>query len=392
MCEKSVIKSRSETVVEVFIVIIIMVLVGALIGGVTNSLAIKMLFRPYRPYYIGTWRVPFTPGLIPKRRTELADQLGKLVVNHLLTAEGLQKKLENKMFLNEMAQWVQRELRKLLKSETSLANVIENWTGVTSVKQEVQSKLTIWIRKKIEVVLVELRPLPLNDVIPEKLNDKVDAYIPELAVIIIEKAKSYFSSPEGIESLSNMVDRFLMGRGALGNMVSMFLGNERLVDKLHPEIIKMLNDEGTQQLIEVFLKKEWEQVKRLRVEDIEERLNLNEVSLYIQEKIVDHIPLEQLDKPLYEWSSMIEKPLVEEIVPRIIEKIGRAISNELVHLLKKLQLEDVVKNQVEQFSVSRLEDMVLSISRRELKLITYLGALLGGLIGLIQGLFIIFLR
>ncbi|MFN7249277.1 MAG: DUF445 domain-containing protein [Anaerobacillus sp.] len=377
---------------EVFIVIIIMVFVGALIGGVTNSLAIKMLFRPYRPYYLGTWRVPFTPGLIPKRRTELADQLGKLVVNHLLTAEGLQKKLENNLFLNEMAQWVQKELRNLLKSETSLANVIENWTGVESPKQEVQLKLTSWIRKKVEVMLEELRPLPLNNVIPQKINDKVDAYIPELAGIFIEKAKGYFSSSEGIESLSNMVDRFLMGRGALGNMVSMFLGNERLVDKLQPEIIKMLNDEGTQQLIEVFLKKEWEQVKRLRIGDIEECLNLNEVSLYIQEKIIDHIPLDHLDKPLYEWSPMIEKPLVEEIVPRMIEKIGRAISNELVHLLKKLQLEDVVKNQVEQFSVSRLEDMVLSISRRELKLITYLGALLGGLIGLFQGIFIIFLR
>ena len=38
---------------DAFILVLFMVIVGALIGGVTNSLAIKMLFRPYRAYYIG---------------------------------------------------------------------------------------------------------------------------------------------------------------------------------------------------------------------------------------------------------------------------------------------------------------------------------------------------
>ena len=51
---------------------------GAIIGGFTNHLAIKMLFRPHRPIYIGKFQVPFTPGLIPKRRDELAVQLGKM--------------------------------------------------------------------------------------------------------------------------------------------------------------------------------------------------------------------------------------------------------------------------------------------------------------------------
>ena len=49
-----------------------MAFIGALIGGITNHLAIKMLFRPHEAKYIGSWRVPFTPGLIPKRRDELA--------------------------------------------------------------------------------------------------------------------------------------------------------------------------------------------------------------------------------------------------------------------------------------------------------------------------------
>ena len=55
-----------------------------------------MLFRPHRPIYIGKFQVPFTPGLIPKRRDELAVQLGKMVVEHLLTPNW--KKLTNEEF------------------------------------------------------------------------------------------------------------------------------------------------------------------------------------------------------------------------------------------------------------------------------------------------------
>ena len=78
--------------------ILIMMLVGALIGGFTNFIAIRMLFRPHRAIYIGRWKLPFTPGLIPKRHNELASQVGKIVVNHLLTPESIQKKLNNHEF------------------------------------------------------------------------------------------------------------------------------------------------------------------------------------------------------------------------------------------------------------------------------------------------------
>ncbi|MGA9231226.1 MAG: DUF445 family protein, partial [Exiguobacterium oxidotolerans] len=59
--------------------IIGMIVLGATIGAVTNHLAIRMLFRPLEAKYIGKYRIPFTPGLIPKRRDELAANLGRTV-------------------------------------------------------------------------------------------------------------------------------------------------------------------------------------------------------------------------------------------------------------------------------------------------------------------------
>jgi uncharacterized membrane protein YheB (UPF0754 family) len=47
--------------------------VGGVIGYFTNDIAIKMLFRPYRPWYVGKQRVPFTPGLIPSNQERLAN-------------------------------------------------------------------------------------------------------------------------------------------------------------------------------------------------------------------------------------------------------------------------------------------------------------------------------
>nr|WP_256463998.1 DUF445 family protein [Halobacillus salinarum] len=105
--------------------IILMVLIGALIGGVTNSLAIKMLFRPYKTIYIGKYRLPFTPGLIPKRQKELAKQLGRMVVEHLLTAEGLRRKLEHPEFQKNLTEWAQSEVEVLLKNSSSVEKCFE---------------------------------------------------------------------------------------------------------------------------------------------------------------------------------------------------------------------------------------------------------------------------
>jgi uncharacterized membrane protein YheB (UPF0754 family) len=62
-------------------------LLGALIGYVTNYIAIRMLFRPLRAWRLFGLRLPLTPGIIPAKRGELARKMGEMVGEHLLTAE-----------------------------------------------------------------------------------------------------------------------------------------------------------------------------------------------------------------------------------------------------------------------------------------------------------------
>ena len=48
-------------------------LVSGIIGYVTNDIAIRMLFRPHTAKHIMGWRVPFTPGIIPKEKGQVSQ-------------------------------------------------------------------------------------------------------------------------------------------------------------------------------------------------------------------------------------------------------------------------------------------------------------------------------
>jgi len=67
--------------------------VGAIIGFVTNVVAIRMLFRPLKEIRFLGVRLPFTPGILPKQRHKLAQSIGAMVERELLTPEILRLRL-----------------------------------------------------------------------------------------------------------------------------------------------------------------------------------------------------------------------------------------------------------------------------------------------------------
>ena len=67
--------------------------IGALIGLFTNYIAVKMLFRPYTEKRIGKLKIPFTPGIIPRRQAALAKALGHMIEEDLVRKEDLKSSL-----------------------------------------------------------------------------------------------------------------------------------------------------------------------------------------------------------------------------------------------------------------------------------------------------------
>ena len=91
---------------EIINVFLISIGIGAVIGGLTNFIAITMLFRPYKPLYLGSWKLPFTPGVIPKRQEEIANQLGELVEKELIPVDRISEKVNHPQFLTSIESWL----------------------------------------------------------------------------------------------------------------------------------------------------------------------------------------------------------------------------------------------------------------------------------------------
>lgn len=363
---------------------------GAVIGGYTNHLAIKMLFRPHRPIYIGKFQVPFTPGLIPKRRDELAVQLGKMVVDHLLTPEGIGKKLTDETFQQELIQWAQIEIDKVLVNEQSLRDVLEKW-GLEHVEAKTVQKIESMIVEKIEAFLSQYDTYTWEQALPSSVHEKVEQMIPQIASFIVERGISFFESEEGKARLAKMIDDFFASRGTLLNMIGMFLGNVSLVDRLQPEVIKFLKQEGTKQLLSDVLKKEWEKLKGREVKELESFIEKDTVV----KSIVSTIKIEETVSGFFNQSIQkvcepVRETIVQTMIPSVVKQALAWGTNNTEQILKNLRLAEIVQQEVSTFSTERLEDLVLSITKSELKMITYLGALLGGTIGLMQGILLLF--
>ncbi|MEK7668024.1 MAG: DUF445 family protein, partial [Gemmatimonadota bacterium] len=90
---------------------LVTVTVGAISGGITNAVAIWMLFHPYEPKRVGPWVLQ---GAVPKNKDRLAKSIGKTVGERLLTPEDLEHQLTapgvQEAFDRTLATWVQTAL------------------------------------------------------------------------------------------------------------------------------------------------------------------------------------------------------------------------------------------------------------------------------------------
>lgn len=375
---------------DIFTTILFMVVVGAIVAGSTNYLAIKMLFRPYHAVYIGKWRLPFTPGIIPKRRDELANQLGKMVVKHLLTPESIQKKFLNDNFQKEMTNLAQKELDKLLSSEESLVAFFGKMGFEDSVGK-IEGQLEGLLEKKYEQLMDKYRHKPIKFILTEELVEKIDSKIPQVSGYILQKGTDYFSSLEGELRIERLVDDFIKQRsGMLGNMMQMFLGNVNLKGLIQKELLKFLGSEGTKDLVTVLLRKEYEKVLEWHAEKLEEQFGREQLLKTIKQTVGRLISVERiLATPVSELTQSYRERLIDNLAPQAVLFLSGWLGSRIEDLMERLHLAELIREQVETFSVERIEEIVLMITSRELNMITYFGAIIGAVIGLLQGIIVL---
>jgi uncharacterized membrane protein YheB (UPF0754 family) len=91
---------------------------GALAGGVTNTVAVWMLFHPYHPPKLfGRWPIRFLHGAIPKNQPRLAAAIGRTVGNRLLTPEDLTQTFADREFRDAFDQRLSAFVDDVLNTE-----------------------------------------------------------------------------------------------------------------------------------------------------------------------------------------------------------------------------------------------------------------------------------
>ena len=144
--------------------------IGAVIGYITNDIAIKMLFHPRKPVYIGKWQLPFTPGLIPKEKHRVAKSIGRVVSNQLLSPDTLSKALTSA----DMIEKLRTALEKILDDNRDNIDTVEE-TLLRFAPEEVVDMNVDNIKEKMNALICEkLENMHFGEMVSKCLLQKLN--------------------------------------------------------------------------------------------------------------------------------------------------------------------------------------------------------------------------
>ncbi|BDH62977.1 UPF0754 membrane protein [Lysinibacillus sp. PLM2] len=375
------------------ILILFMALIGAVIGGFTNFLAIKMLFRPHNAIYIKSWQLPLTPGLIPKRRGEIAKQLGTTVTNYLLTPEVFRKKLLSEEIRKVVLQFAQKNVEKNIFTNEKTILDWAKFLGLNDLPDTINGKVDAVIESQILNVRNTLSTKSVEQIIPDNVQHAIKSKIPEAANYILKKGEEYFTSSKGEMTIRNMMDDFLSSKGTIGGMIQMLFGDSNtIVERIQKEILNFLNSPGAKTLLINVFNQEWDKLKQQPAKNFLQEIEFDSIIEKVQVYAKKELAIEaRLNKNINDYWPQGSVYVTMELLPKLIEKGFALAESKLEEIVTRLNLQEVVREQVDSFPIEKLEELVLNVANRELRMITVLGAVLGGVIGIVQGLIVLLL-
>ena len=288
-------------------------LLGAVIGLITNGVAIRMLFRPLNPIKIGKHQLLFTPGLIPKEKPRIAKASGHVVASYLVNEDVLIRGLLNDEIDQQIRSFLKNIIQKNKTSEETLNTVI-----LKVLDEDRADKILLKTKSSLTALLYQkAMQLELGQYI-------ADAALKEIKSNAVFSAVSFFMTDDAMNGI-----------------------HDRIVNTVETKI----KDDG---------------------EDL-------------IESMVDQEAQTLLDLPVSTLSTRLETKQ-DAILDVLIDAYHSLVVHNLTKVMQALNLEALVEEQINQFDNKQLEKIILSIMKKELNAIVYLGGLLGAIMGLIMNI------
>lgn len=320
--------------------------------------------------------------------------------------------LKGGRFLNEIS--TSPELKALLINE--LQGTIEDFQDDDRllkdvISQESMGKIYENIDSNKDNIIGGLRGL-LHE---PKLEKRLKLSIEDIVDKNISKVITMFLSPEIIsEKVFHIIYKYIdseeaekMTLFAINNSLDKIF-NSRLCDltkdimkfaqveeieNMVDLILNQLNkDENQEKLVEVLInniKDRDPEIKRGLLNIIGEKLEPGLDSKEFRKSILVIMDL-SINNLLHRPISILLKDINEDGVNRVTEYIGDIIhrfgGNSLMEVISSFNVSKIVEDQINSFHVEYTENLIIDIAQKELNAITNLGALLGGIIGLLTPL------
>lgn len=191
-------------------------LLGALIGYITNWLAVKMLFRPREAKYIGGRRLPFTPGVIPKGKDRLARAAADIVNSQLLTEKAIREHLTSGEFMELLKSTAHRLEKKLKADERTFRKYLAGSAGEERLEKNAAKARDFLAEKAAERLAGMNLGKAASGILAEKIAESLsgsflgkmlgDSVIPNIAAMLEKKIDGYIEE-NGEELLRPFIER-----------------------------------------------------------------------------------------------------------------------------------------------------------------------------------------
>ncbi|RDY24119.1 DUF445 family protein [Romboutsia maritimum] len=166
--------------------ILILAIIGGMIGYITNVVAIKLIFRPIEPINIPVLNINII-GLIPKRKNEIAENIGEIIQNEFISTEEILSNIVTEEDKNKLVEYIKIKVKMIVQEKAGfipgpLKGMVQNYINdiiEEEVKQSIDDLSEEMINKANERINVQ-------EMVKDKIND-LDLY--ELENIIIKIAK-----------------------------------------------------------------------------------------------------------------------------------------------------------------------------------------------------------
>jgi len=393
--------------------------VGAAIGYVTNYLAIKMLFHPKRAYYIGKIRLPFTPGLIPKKREELTESIATLVSQQLIQEKDIIRNIyarKNKEALYKLGEEFFRELGE--RPLNAFIHLDRRWLRILEENVEVAGKrFDVFLYQGISRVIDDVfcSKEEIYSILPQHVRINLRKFSDRFTEGILESLRKSLKKENTRQAVSKYATEAIYNYAQSSNVIVKTIVNmvtpliedsDRLADAilkgadtiLSSEVIRKNSRDAVFSKIEELMRTEVSETYSLlgyeSKEEMKKIVKKQILSIIKDDTNIDTFVKQGLSRKLYAYLKLIIRKTrlkdIWEFMDFNTTELSHSVVRNILYFLKTqagsiaFDIKSIVLRKINSLNIDGVEDITLRVSKDQFRYIEIFGGILGGLIGLAQ--------